>query len=72
MFNDFQPHQVRKKHAAAARLAGMEEAGLPTIETRNLRLDVLGQALDAEARAAQIQGIRDRVTRGKITEDFPQ
>ena len=72
MFNDFQPHQVRKKHAAAARLAGMEEAGLPTIETRNLRLDVLGQALDANARAAQIQGIGDRVTRGKITEDFPQ
>ena len=38
-FDVFQPHQVRKKRAVWARLAGMKAAGRPVFETRNLRLE---------------------------------
>jgi coenzyme F420 hydrogenase subunit beta len=37
-FDEFQPHQVRKKRAVWARLAGMQAAGRPVPETVNLRL----------------------------------
>ena len=38
-FDDFQPHQVSKKRAVWARLAGMRAAGRPVPETHNLRLE---------------------------------
>lgn len=41
--NDFQPHQVRKKYALAARAAGVALAGVMPIETIGLRIDALGR-----------------------------
>ena len=49
--DDFQPHQVRKKEALAARYAGLLEAGVAPINAPELRLQSLGQRLTpAEAR----------------------
>ena len=44
-FDDFQPHQVRKKEALASRYAGMKEAGVIPIHTIGLRVDALGKRL---------------------------
>lgn len=72
MFNDFQPHQVRKKHAVEARLSGMEAAGLPRIDTNGLRLQALGENLLPEARQAQCDGVRQRVEAGRVKEPVPK
>ena len=67
-FDGFQPHQVRKKRAVWARLAGMRAAGRPIPDTRNLRLrecarlNTLGENLD-EAR-----GARRRAQQGTLSE----
>ncbi|MDH4279259.1 MAG: Coenzyme F420 hydrogenase/dehydrogenase, beta subunit C-terminal domain [Acidimicrobiia bacterium] len=60
--NDFQPHQVRKKVALAARYQGMADAGVPPIHAPDLRrhLDELGATLDPEARDAQRTGTARR------------
>jgi coenzyme F420 hydrogenase subunit beta len=60
-FDEFQPHQVRKKRAAWARFAGMKAAGQAVPETVNLRLtdcarlntfaENLDEARDARRRA---------------------
>ena len=47
-FDDFQPHQVRKKEALAARYQGLADAGVAPIETRGLRIDELGRRLNPE------------------------
>jgi len=48
-FNEFQPHQVAKKIALNARLQGLTDAGLATIDAPASRLKSLGSRLDAEA-----------------------
>lgn len=68
MFNDFQPHQVRKKHAAKARLEGMVQAGLSGIATEGLRLDALAEQLSAEETEQQKAGLAKRVQDGRIRE----
>lgn len=70
-FDDFQPHQVRKKHALDARFTGMADAGLPVIDTTGLRLRELGQNLSEEARSNQIAGVRQRVSDDRVTEPLP-
>ncbi len=67
-FDDFQPHQVRKKHAIGARFAGMSEAGFPTIEASSLRLEKLAGNLAPDARSTQIEGIKQRIEAGRISE----
>ena len=68
MLNDFQPHQVRKKHALAARMAGREAAGLPNIKTNGLRISSLGQNLSKEAWKTEAEGTKQRATNGAMTE----
>jgi len=70
-FNDFQPHQVRKKHAVHARLAGLEEAGIAPIEASGLRLAELAENLSPEDRSRQIAGVKQRVAEGRIREALP-
>jgi len=67
-FDDFQPHQVRKKHAVGARYAGMSEAGFPIIETSGLRLEKLGGNLSPVERSRQIEGIKQRIEAGRVSE----
>ncbi|MEM7255848.1 MAG: Coenzyme F420 hydrogenase/dehydrogenase, beta subunit C-terminal domain [Pseudomonadota bacterium] len=55
-FNDFQPHQVRKKQALKWRLQGLETTGTLTINAPDSRLDALGEALPPDQRQREIQG----------------
>lgn len=68
MFNDFQPHQVRKKHAVKARLEGMVDAGLSGIATEGLRLGALAVNLSKTETAQQKAGLARRVQDGRIRE----
>ena len=68
-FDDFQPHQVRKKQALKARLEGMKAAGSPVLQARNLRLEALGDRLPEEEFARQRDGALRRVKDGKFAED---
>ncbi len=67
-FDDFQPHQVRKKQALTARYAGLQKAGLPAIKTDGLRLEMLGERLDPERRRAEMEGTVRRAEEGRFRE----
>jgi coenzyme F420 hydrogenase subunit beta len=58
--NRFQPHQVRKKVALAARYDGMIDAGVDPIETHGLRIDRLGERFAGD-RDAERAGTRRRM-----------
>ena len=60
-FDWFQPHQVRKKEALAARLLGLADCGIPPIETRGLRIEELGKRLGPERFESERAGTRRRV-----------
>ncbi|MCE2513175.1 MAG: Coenzyme F420 hydrogenase/dehydrogenase, beta subunit C-terminal domain [Acidimicrobiia bacterium] len=62
-FDDFQPHQVRKKEALAARYQGLADAGVAPIETRGLRIEELGRRLDPERFEHERSGARRRAER---------
>jgi len=62
-FNDFQPHQVRKKIVLQARLQGLADAGCPTINAPASRLDALGKRLDANATLKERTGTASRFRR---------
>lgn len=66
-FDDYQPHQIRKKLALAARLQGLADAGVSPITTVGLRVNELGDRLSASETARQRQGARTRIeqTRAK-------
>ncbi|QGX98808.1 hypothetical protein EI983_11210 [Roseovarius faecimaris] len=66
-YDDFQPHQVAKKHSVAARLRGLASAGQPVFAHRGLRID----ALDA-GDAAQEEGTCARAKAGKFRETLPE
>ena len=62
-FDDFQPHQVRKKEALAARYQGLADSGIAPIETRGLRIEELGRRLDPERFEHERAGTRRRAAR---------
>ena len=62
-FDDFQPHQVRKKEALAARYQGLADSGIAPIETRGLRITELGRRLDPERFEHERAGTRRRAER---------
>jgi coenzyme F420 hydrogenase subunit beta len=66
--DDFQPHQVRKKRAAWARLAGMRAAGLAVPETHNLRLDECARMNTPAENLAEARGARRRAKQGVLSE----
>ena len=65
--DDFQPHQVAKKRAMAARLRGMTEAGAPVYAHQGLRIDELDGG-DAEEQA----GAALRMRNGRFREEMPK
>jgi coenzyme F420 hydrogenase subunit beta len=67
-FDDFQPHQVYKKRAVWARLAGMRAAGRPVPETSNLRLDECARLNTLKENLAEARGARRRFERGALSE----
>ena len=58
---DFQPHQTSKKQAVFARHLGMRNKNLPSIETKNLRIEELYKMNDDEFNKQQEQGVAKRV-----------
>ena len=66
-YDDFQPHQVSKKRALAARLRGLSAAGKPVYQHMGLRVDEL-DAGDADQEAGTCQRARD----GRFSEPMPK
>jgi coenzyme F420 hydrogenase subunit beta len=67
-FDGFQPHQVRKKRAVWARLAGIEAAGFPTPEIHNLRLAECAQLNSLSENLDEARGARRRASEGRLGE----
>jgi coenzyme F420 hydrogenase subunit beta len=65
-FDHFQPHQVAKKRAVAARLRGLAAAGQPVFRHAGLRIEAL-DAQDPQEEAGACQRARD----GKFREPMP-
>ncbi|HXA36653.1 MAG TPA: Coenzyme F420 hydrogenase/dehydrogenase, beta subunit C-terminal domain [Steroidobacteraceae bacterium] len=67
-FDEFQPHQVRKKRAVWARLAGMKAAGLAVPETINLRLAECARLNTLRENLDEARGARRRAGDGGLSE----
>ncbi len=70
-FDEFQPHQVRKKRAVWARLVGMKAAGKPVPELHNLRLIECAQLNSVAENLAEARGTRQRAALGRLSEPRP-
>ena len=66
--DDFQPHQVRKKKAVWARLAGMRATGKPVPEVIGLRIEELATNNTLAANLEEARGARQRAKQGRMTE----
>jgi coenzyme F420 hydrogenase subunit beta len=67
----FQPHQVRKKRAVWARLAGMAAAGSTVLGTKNLRIEACARLNGLAGNIAEARGARIRVASGRLGEPLP-
>ena len=67
-FDGFQPHQVRKKRAVWARLAGMRAAGQPVPETHGLRLAECARMNTVAENLEEARGARRRARLGRLGE----
>jgi coenzyme F420 hydrogenase subunit beta len=67
-FDVFQPHQVRKKRAVWARLAGMKAAGQAVPQTDNLRLEECARLNTVAENLAEARGARRRSRQGRLGE----
>ncbi|MCP4328905.1 MAG: coenzyme F420 hydrogenase [Alphaproteobacteria bacterium] len=70
--DDYQPHQVRKKHAAWARYVGLKAAGQLAPDARRLRLVELARDNGIAANLAQAKGTRRRAREGRAREPRPR
>ena len=70
--NLFQPHQVNKKYAVAARHQGLRQAGLVYPLTEGLRIDELSSEMTDEFNQAQTAGTIARIEKGKVCEATPR
>jgi coenzyme F420 hydrogenase subunit beta len=66
--DEIQPHQVRKKRAVWARLAGMKAAGHPVPETVNLRLEECARLNTFRENLDEARGARRRAHEGRLGE----
>ena len=67
-FDEFQPHQVRKKRAVWARLAGMRAAGQPVPETQGLRVAECARMNTLAENLDEARGARRRAKQGRLGE----
>jgi len=67
-FDEFQPHQVRKKRAVWARLAGRRAAGQPVPDTHGLRLTDCARRNSVKENLAEARGARRRSSSGRLRE----
>lgn len=69
--DDFQPHQVEKKRAVGARLAGIRAAGGPVPRVRDLRIARLTRDAGLRTTAREFSGAFRRTRRGSFSEAVP-
>ncbi len=67
-FDGFQPHQVHRKRAVWARMAGMRAAGLAVPETENLRLAECARLNTVSENLDEARGARRRAREGRLGE----
>ena len=67
-FDGFQPHQVHRKRAVWARMAGMRAAGLAVPETLNLRLAECARLNTVSENLGEARGARRRAREGRLGE----
>jgi coenzyme F420 hydrogenase subunit beta len=67
-FNHFQPHQVRKKRAVWARLAGLKAAGRPIPLVRSLRIKECARTNTHASNLAEARAAARRARSGKLGE----
>ena len=67
-FDVFQPHQVRKKRAVWARMAGMKAAGHAVPQIDNLRLEDCARLNTVGENLAEARGARRRSRQGRLGE----
>lgn len=67
-FDSFQPHQLRKKQAFLARLAGLKGAGHPGLAAIGLRMDEIARTADPEFLEGEVCGALRRAEQGKFSE----
>jgi coenzyme F420 hydrogenase subunit beta len=67
-FDGFQPHQVRRKRAVWARMAGMRAAGLAVPEIENLRLAECARLNTVSENLDEARGARRRAREGRLGE----
>ncbi|MDB6083594.1 MAG: coenzyme hydrogenase [Gammaproteobacteria bacterium] len=67
-FDEFQPHQVRKKRAVWARFAGMKAAGRAVPETHGLRVADCARLNSVAENLAEARGARRRAREGRMGE----
>ena len=67
-----QPHQVRKKRAIWARLAGMRAAGLPVPQTSGLRIASCARLNSLTENLSEARGARARARQGRLGEPKPR
>lgn len=70
-FDEFQPHQVRKRRAVWARLEGLDAAGRPVPVVRGLAIEECARLNSMKENLAEYRGARDRVKRGRLGEPTP-
>ena len=69
--NSFQPHQVRKRRAVWARLAGQRAAGRVAPETCDLGEKAIARSQTWRSQMAEAKGTRNRLKAGRGTEVAP-
>jgi coenzyme F420 hydrogenase subunit beta len=67
-FDDFQPHQVHKRRAVWARLAGMQAAGQAVPQTVNLHLTDCARLNTVRENLDEARGARRRAREGRLGE----
>jgi len=70
--DDYQPHQVRKKHAVWGRYLGLGTSGRLTPDVRRLRIAELARANGVAENLRQARGARQRVREGRASEPTPR
>ena len=71
-FEEFQPHQSRKRRAVWARLAGQRAAGKLVPEARGLGIEALARQNDWRSNLAEARGTARRLNEGRGVEPIPR
>ncbi len=67
-YNEYQPHQLRKKRALKARFDARKSANLPVIQHKGLRIFALSFDIEGQDYKKQFEGTIKRIAEGRMSE----